>query len=56
MALVRSYFSLLAEYQKKYGPKTFLLMQVGSFFEVYSERDDDPMMEAFSKICDLKIA
>ena len=56
MALVRSYFSLLSDYQKKYGPKTFLLMQVGSFFEVYSEREDDPMMEAFSKICDLKIA
>ena len=56
MALVRSYFSLLADYQKKYGPKTFLLMQVGSFFEVYSEREDDPTMEAFSKICDLKIA
>lgn len=56
MALVKSYFSLLIEYQKKYGPKTFLLMQVGSFFEVYSEKEDDPTMEAFSKICDLKIA
>jgi DNA mismatch repair protein MutS len=56
MALVRSYFSLLKEYQNKYGPKTFLLMQVGSFFEVYSEKEDDETMCAFSKMCDLKIA
>jgi DNA mismatch repair protein MutS len=56
MTLVKTYFSLLSEYKTKYGNKTFLLMQVGSFFEVYSEREDDEMIESFSKICDLKIA
>ena len=56
MALTKSYYSLLEEYKKKYGPKTFLLMQVGSFFEVYSTTNTDENMCDFSAICDLKIA
>ena len=55
MALIKSYFSLLEKYKAKYGD-TFLLMQVGSFYEVYSTKDDNPDMVYFSKICDLKIA
>jgi DNA mismatch repair protein MutS len=55
MALIKSYFSLLEKYKAKYGD-TFLLMQVGSFYEVYSTRNDDPDMLYFSKLCDLKIA
>ena len=55
MALIKSYFSLLEKYKAKYGD-TFLLMQVGSFYEVYSTKDTDPDMLYFSKICDLKIA
>ena len=56
MALTKSYYSLLEEYKKKYGQKTFLLMQVGSFFEVYSTTNTDENMCDFSSICDLKIA
>ena len=56
MALTKSYFVLLEDYKKKYGDNTFLLMQVGSFFEVYSNSDKDIHMINFSKICDLKIA
>jgi DNA mismatch repair protein MutS len=56
MALTKSYFALLDDYKKKYGDNTFLLMQVGSFFEVYSNSDKDTHMLNFSKICDLKIA
>jgi DNA mismatch repair protein MutS len=56
MALIKSYFSLLEEYRQKFGEKTFLLMQVGSFYEVYSTKDNDHHMVTFSKICDLKIA
>ena len=56
MALTKSYYSLLEEYKKKYGTKTFLLMQVGSFFEVYSPTNTDENMCDFSQICDLKIA
>jgi DNA mismatch repair ATPase MutS len=43
MALIKSYFSLLEKYKAKYGD-TFLLMQVGSFYEVYSAKDTDPDM------------
>ena len=56
MALTQSYYSLLENYTKKYGSNTFLLMQVGSFFEVYSASETDPNIMAFSQICDLKIA
>jgi len=56
MALVKKYFSLLNMYQNKFGEKTFLLMQVGSFFEVYSEKEDGLNIQSFSRICDLKIA
>ena len=55
MALIKSYFSLLEKYKAKYGD-TFLLMQVGSFYEVYSTKDNDPDILYFSKLCDLKIA
>jgi DNA mismatch repair protein MutS len=56
MSLVKQYFDLLKEYKSKYGEQTFLLMQVGSFFEVYSKQETDENMMAFSKIGDLRIA
>ncbi len=34
-SLIDEYFDLQIEYEKKYGPKTLVLMQVGSFFEYY---------------------
>ncbi len=54
--MITSYFSLLNDYKEKYGNNTFLLMQVGSFFEVYSTTDNDENMIKFSRLCDLKIA
>jgi DNA mismatch repair protein MutS len=39
MALVKEYFELTERYVKEYGPKTVLLMQVGSFFEVYGKME-----------------
>lgn len=56
MALVRQYFEWLKEHQSKYGKSTFLLLQVGSFFEVYSKQESDENIQAFSKIGDLRIA
>ena len=56
MALVTSYFVLLENYKTKYGDKTFLLMQVGSFYEMYSKSINDVHMVLFSNTCDLKIA
>ena len=56
MALIKSYFSIMDDYKTKYGSDTLLLMQVGSFYEVYSYKETDEHMTFFSKICDLKIA
>ncbi len=56
MSLVRQYFDLLKEYTSKYGPKTFLLLQVGSFFEVYAREETDENIQSFSRVCDLRIA
>ena len=35
MALIKEYFELTKGFQDEYGKNTILLMQVGSFFEVY---------------------
>jgi len=56
MALTQMYYNLLDEYHIKYGKNTFLLMQVGSFFEVYSSSENGSNIVSFSQICDLKIA
>jgi DNA mismatch repair protein MutS len=54
MALTQEYFSLLNQYQQEYGTNTILLMQVGSFFEVYA-KDLSDNIQAFSKLCDLNV-
>lgn len=58
MALTDEYFRLSGEYAHKYGKKTILLMQVGSFFECYSKTDSagnitDSNMKEFCSTCDL---
>jgi DNA mismatch repair protein MutS len=61
MALVKEYFELTKKYQQDYGDNTILLMQVGSFFEVYSIYSKKTglhmgsKIEDFSRICDLHI-
>jgi len=61
MALVKEYFELTKNYQESYGENTILLMQVGSFFEVYSifckktSSHIGSKIEDFSHICDLHI-
>lgn len=58
MSLVDEYFLLSMKYRTEYGSKTILLMQVGSFFEVYGnkEKDIDYGINDFARICDLNIA
>jgi len=62
MALIKEYFELTEQYIAKYGENTILLMQVGSFFEVYALLDkttgaiSGSKIEEFSRICDLNIA
>lgn len=61
MSLIKEYFELTNRYQTDYGQSTILLMQVGSFFEVYGYLDkktgaiSGSNIEAFSKIGDLNI-
>lgn len=61
MALVKEYFELTKKYQEEYGENTILLMQVGSFFEVYGKKTQDDFVFSgskindFSTICDLAI-
>ncbi len=62
MSLVKEYFELSKKYQEEYGDNTILLMQVGSFFEVYGIYDSQKetitgsRLEAFTQICELNIA
>ena len=63
MALVKEYFELVEKYESLYGKKTFLLMQVGSFFEVYGKREkggdgqlSGSEIREFTRVCDLNIA
>ena len=39
--IVDDYLDYQYTYQKKYGDKTIVLMQVGSFFEAYAIDGDD---------------
>jgi DNA mismatch repair protein MutS len=59
---VEEYFIRSEEYTQKYGPKTIILCQIGSFYEVYGYKHPEhteiqgSLIEEFSHICDLKIA
>jgi len=61
MSLIKEYFELTKKYQNEYGENTILLMQVGSFFEVYGiyNKDNETISESkiieFSNICELNI-
>jgi DNA mismatch repair protein MutS len=68
MALIKEYFELTKKYHETYGEKMILLMQVGSFFEVYGKKDKttgilhefderkNSNIQEFSRICELNIA
>ena len=61
MALIKEYFELTKKYQDEYGEKTILLMQVGSFFEVYGINDimnenvNGSKIINFAQICELNV-
>jgi len=50
MALVKEYFELTNKYILEYGENTILLMQVGSFFEVYGYFNKETQIMTGSKI------
>jgi DNA mismatch repair protein MutS len=61
MSLINEYFELTKRFQDEYGENTILLMQVGSFFEVYGIYDvENNIITAskitdFSQICELNV-
>ena len=61
MSLIKEYFELTKRYQDEYGENTILLMQVGSFFEVYgiynekTEIISGSKIVNFSQICELNV-
>ena len=53
MTLIDDYFELQEQYEKKFGEKTIVLMQVGGFFEVYGVVTDTIKKGLIYEICDL---
>ena len=53
--LIDDYLEYQKTYQKKYGEKTIILMQVGSFFEAYAidSNEEKINVENLYYICDL---
>ena len=70
MSLIATYLKMTKEYSEKYGDKTVVLMMVGSFYEIYGEKNittttgnsdgsfiiTGSKIEDISKLCDLSIA
>lgn len=61
MGIVEDYLSLTIQHKKEYGEQTIILMQVGSFFEVYAVQEADgsyigSSITEFSRINEMMIA
>ena len=56
MSLIKDYLRLNKEAAAKYGPKTFLLMQVGAFYECYGETTNRNTIDEFCRTCELACA
>lgn len=55
--IYEEYYSLYDYYNKKYGDKIAILMQVGDFYEIYDHAvDSKTNLATLSNICNLKIA
>ena len=55
--IIDDYIFYTKEYKKKYGEKTLVLIQVGSFFELYSTTEDtDSEIYKIADICNISIS
>lgn len=55
--IIDDYIFYTKEYKRKYGEKTIVLMQVGSFFELYSITDDtDSEIYKIADMCNITIS
>ena len=55
MAMLNLYFKLRDEYRESYGEKTLLLMEVGSFYEIYTKVDSITKEITEPQILDLRL-
>ena len=54
MTLHDDYFAYCQEYVEKYGARTAVLMEVGSFFEAYCvQNDEESIGDTIFELCDL---
>lgn len=53
MSLIKEYITYHNDYKKQYGNKIAVLMQVGSFFEMYSVMGDGPDLFEISKLLNI---
>lgn len=53
MSIYQEYQTYHKEYQKKFGPKTCILMQVGSFYEMYSTDTEGPNLKEISGLLNI---
>ena len=53
MTLVDDYLSYQLKYENMYGPNTIVLMECGSFFEIYDYPSEDGTEEKIYKIADI---
>lgn len=56
MSLIDQYIKIQNEYIEKFGNKTIVLCQTGSFYEVYAFKIDDWQLKVANELLDLKIA
>ena len=54
--IIDDYLKYQDEYTKKYGEMTIILMQVGSFFELYSIIENCPFLYKIGDICNIQIS
>ena len=61
-SIILDYFELTQKYIQKYGDKTVVLLQVGSFFEIYALKNpknnnyEITRIQEISAVCNLNIA
>ena len=53
MTLIDYYLDKQTEYERKYGGKTLVLMEVGSFFEFYGVANDNEKIGDIKNVCEL---
>jgi len=54
--IIDDYLKYQDDYRNKYGENTIILMQVGSFFELYSIVENCPFLYKIADICNIQIS